>query len=172
MRTEKQNEIYDQICEFVGIKNGCLDGTSVYFSVKEMHAKVGGSVWRTAPMGRYQINVPAPVGGRDKIFRTKKADNSFNMLDVADAIKAYAAYRKRQDAMAAARESNREVAEKIILEAKDRGMKKYISSYASTLSSYCVPASEEGLVNVQINFGAVTPEVARKIMSMAQSLEA
>lgn len=172
MSFNKEREIYQQISDFVGMQNGYLDGAAVYFSVKEMQAKVGGSVWRTAPMGRYQINVPTPSGGRDKIFRTKKADNSFNMLDVADAIKAYAAYRKRMDAAVAARESNRDVAEKIATEAKTNGLKKYISSYASARSSYCVPSTEEGLVEVQVNFGAVSPEVARKIMSMVQSLEA
>lgn len=172
MSFNRELEIKKQIEEFAGIERGYIDGTAVYFSVKEMYSKVNGSVWRREPMGRYQINVPSTYGNRDKIFRTKK-DGSFDMLAVGDAIKAYHQYRKRQDEIAMAREYNRGEAERIREEAKAGGLKKYISSYgAAHGSSFVTPASTEGLVDVQINFGSVNADTARKILAFAQSLEA
>lgn len=171
MSVNREIEIRKQIEEFAGIERGYINGTSVYFSVKEMYSKVNGSVWRREPMGRYQINVPSTYGNRDKIFRTKK-DGSFDMLAVGDAIKAYYTYRKNQDAAMAAREHNRDVVERIREEAKAGGMKKHISAYGTIGNTFVAPSSTTGLVDVQINFGSVDPEVARKILAFAQSLEA
>lgn len=171
MSFQREKEITKQIEEFVGMEHGRIDGTAVYFSVKEMYAKVNGSVWRREPMGRYQINVPSTYGNRDKIFRTKK-DGSFDLLAVGDAIKAYHQYRKRQDAMMMAREQNRDVVERIREEAKAGGLKKYISSYSTIGNTFVAPSSTTGLVDVQINFGSVDPETARKILAFAQSMEA
>lgn len=171
MSFTRELEIKKQIEEFTGIERGYIDGTAVYFSVKEMYGKVGGSVWRREPMGRYQINVPSTYGNRDKIFRTKK-DGSFDLLAVGDAIKDYHRYRKTQDAAMAAREYNRDVVERIREEAKAGGLKKYISSYSTVGNTFVAPSSTSGLVDVQVNFGSVDPEVARKILAFAQSLEA
>jgi hypothetical protein len=172
MSMNREIEIKKQIEEFVGMERGYINGTAVYFTVKEMYGKVGSSVWRREPMGRYQINVPSAFGNRDKIFRMKK-DGSFDLLAISDAIKAYYSYRKNQDAMMAAREYNRSEAERIRTEAKAGGLKKYLSSYgAAHGSSFVTPASTEGLVEVQINFGSITPEQARKVLAFVQSMEA
>lgn len=160
----------DEIC---GIKDGFLEGVRVSYTVKEMYEKVNGSVYRTRPSGRFQINVH-PVsyrrGIRDTIFRTKKADNSFNVLDVKDAIVAQVNVRKIDQSSEANRISNEAAATE--LREKFKFKNKYISSYAPTSTgSFVAPSVVEGKVAVQINFGQVTPEVAEKILAFAQSLE-
>lgn len=163
-----------QIEDICNIKNGEIDGVRVSFSVKEMFEKVPSSVYRTRPSGRFQINVhPAEYRRRvrDTIFRTKKADNSFNVLDVKDAIMNQQRVRKDSFNREGVRASNESVATKIRETYPLKG--RFVSSYAPTTGGcFLAPSTIEGKVAVQINFGHVTPDVAEKIMAFAQSLEA
>jgi conjugal transfer/entry exclusion protein len=113
--------------------------------------------------------VSVPGGGRDQIFRTKVKDGSFNMPDVIGALHTQVRYRKAVDAVEQAKEANRDVAERI------RGQYKlknsYVSAYVGGAGSFCAPAGVEGMINVQVNFGVVSPEVAEKIMAFAKSLD-
>lgn len=149
--------------------DGTLDGTSVYFEVKEMQKK-GQYSWQRIPSGRFQINVNIPGVTRDSIFRTKIADGSFNVDDVVKAIKHQVEIKKARKEAENARLANVDVAESIRNEFKSKT--KYISSWASSTSSFVAPSATEGKVAVQINFGLVDPEVARKIMAFVTSLEA
>jgi len=162
--------IENKIKEVAGIEGSKLNGVHVYFDVKEMQQRVGSSVWRVQPSGRFQINVNIPTENRPRIFRTKKVDGSFDVLAVVDAIKLQATIRKRQLDAETARRSNEGAADTI--REKYKLTKTFVSSYAYKPSSFCVPASIEGFVNVQINFGTVDPATAEKIMAFAQSLEA
>lgn len=166
----KEDQIYKDICEVASVENSRLNGTYVYFSVKEMREREGSSVYRTRPSGRYQINVSIPGERRDRIFRTKKADGSYDILNVVDAIKLQARIRKDEADREAARVANKDLAETI--RAKYKLQRTYVSAYAGSAGSYCAAAPVEGKLNVQINFGAVDPAVAEKIMAFAQSLEA
>lgn len=166
----KEDQIYQNICEVAGIENGRLDGVPVYFSVKEIRCKTRSSVWKTEPSGRYQINVSVPNARRERIFRTKLKDGSYDILGVVDAIKLAARQRRVEMDRELARQANKDVAESI--RSKYKLNKTYVSSYAGSAGSFCAPAPVEGLVNVQINFGAVDPAIAEKIMAFAQSLGA
>lgn len=166
----KEDQIYQQICDTAGIVDSKLNGVAVYFSVKEMYERDGSSVYRRRPSGRYQINVSSFGSRRDTIFRTKIKDGSFNMLDVVDAIKAQARFRLAETEREAAKEANKDVAETI--RNRFKLTKTYVSAYSGSSGSYCAPAPVKGLLNVQINFGAVDPAIAEKIMAFAQSLEA
>lgn len=163
-------EIKNLINTAAGIVDGNIDGVWVWYEVKEMQEKVGFSSWKTQPSGRFQINVSHPGERRDRIFRTKKADGSFNVLDVVEAIKSQHRARKSEIDREVARKSNADVAEAI--RTSYVGKTKYISSYASSTSTFVAPSSVEGKVAVQINFGSVDPEVARKIMAFVNALEA
>lgn len=168
----KEDQIYQEICNAAGIDNGSIDGVFVYFSVKEMRQKVGSSVRKTQPSGRFQINVSVPGERRDRIFRTKVKDGSFDLEAVVDALKTAARIRKAEIDRAAARTANRDAAELIRNDPSLKLTKTYVSAYASSANSFVAPSTVEGLINVQINFGDVTPEVAAKILAFAKSLEA
>lgn len=166
---DKSREIFEQIATFVGMKESRVDGVYVWLSVSEMYSRTSwGS--RDKPMGRYQIKVDMPGKERSKIFRTKKADGSFNIQDVADTIKNVVRIKKAEQARDAAEQSNKAAAEQI---RNDYKLKRtYVSAYAGSAGSYVAAAPVEGQVIVQVNFGTVTPDMARKIMAFAQSLEA
>lgn len=165
----KEDQIYEEIRTAAGIDNGAIADMYVYFSVKEMRQKVGSSVWKTEPSGRFQINVSVP-GDRDRIFRTKVKDGSYDLEAVLGAIRDQVRIRRAAMDREAARTANRDAAEEIRNEYKLT--KTHVSAYASSANTFVAPSTVEGLINVQINFGAVSPEVARKIMEFAQSLEA
>lgn len=165
----KEDEIVQQICEVAGIEMGNLNGTPVWFSVKEMREKDGYSSWRTRPSGRYQINVGVPGERRERIFRTKVKDGSYDILGVVDAIKTQARIHKYQKECELARQSNRDAAELIREDIKLKHT--YVSGYASSPNTFCAPATTEGKVAVQVYFGNVDPETAVKIFQFAQSLE-
>ena len=154
----------------LSIVDGNYSNVPVYFSVKEMQEKVGSSLYRTKPSGRFQINVSVPGERRDRIFRTKKADGSFDLAAVVEAIETQRASRIREINVEATRRSNVEAADLIRTEFKSKS--RYVSSYASSTSSFVAPSATEGKVAVQINFGAVSPEVAMKIAAFVNSLEA
>lgn len=166
-------KIKEQIENFCGIEDGKIDGIRVSFEVKEMFEKVPNSVYRTQPSGRFQINIRPAVyspRARDTIFRTKKADNSFSILDVKDAIIAQVNVRKIHQSSEANRISNQAAAEE--LRQKFTFKNKYIGNYVlSNTGSFVAPSVVEGKVAVQINFGQVTPEVAKKILAFTKSLE-
>lgn len=149
---------------------GRVDGVYAFYHVKEMYERAGSSVWKTKPSGRFQINV-ATTSGRDKIFRTKKSDGSFNLEGVVEAISErlehFKASQRRQDT----REANRNLAEELC--EKFRTSKFYVSHYGNVnaVSSQCSPSqNKEGHLNVVINFGDVDAETAEKILALAASL--
>lgn len=164
------NDIRDAIKTQAGIIDGNLDNVPVWFDVKEMQEKVGSSVFRTKPSGRFQINVSVPGERRDRIFRTKKADGSFDLFGVVEVLQIQATARKRDINAEATRRSNVEAADLIRSEFKSKT--RYVSGYASSTSSFVAPSATEGKVAVQINFGSVSPEVAMKIAAFVNSLEA
>ena len=164
------NDIRDAIKTQAGIVNGNLGSVPVWFDVKEMQEKVGSSVFRTKPSGRFQINVSVPGERRDRIFRTKKVDGSFDLFGVVEVLQLQATARKRDINAEATRRSNVEAADLIRSEFKSKT--RYVSGYASSTSSFVAPSATEGKVAVQINFGAVSPEVAMKIAAFVNSLEA
>ena len=162
-----ENEIRNKIEEACGIVDNRIDGTYVYFSVKEMHGKL--SSFHTIPLGRYQINVPNPYGNRDTIFRTKK-DGSFDLAAIKEAIFVHARARHEEQKREAAKTANQGVAEAI--RNKYPMKSTYVSAYAGSTGSFCAPSTVEGLVQVQISFGSVDPETAEKILAFAQSIKA
>lgn len=164
------NDIRDAIKTQAGIIDGNLGNVPVWFDVKEMQEKVGSSVYRTKPSGRYQINVSVPGTRRDRIFRTKKADGSFDLFGVVEVLQLQAAARLREINAESARRSNTQAAELIRGEFKSKT--RYVSGYASSTSSFVAPSATEGKLAVQINFGSVSPEVAMKIAAFVNSLEA
>ena len=166
---DRIKEIREQIIEVAGIVDGKIDGVYVYFHVKEMNTRDRCSVWKVTPSGRFQINVDVPGGGRDKIFRTKLKDGSFDVLGVVDAIKAQVAHTKREREIAATVNMNDAVAEQ--LRNKYPLKHTYVSAYKGSSSSYVAPSTALGEMYVQINFGSVPPEVAAKIMEFAQSIK-
>ena len=167
--TVTRQSIYDTITEAAGLQNGCLNGTRVSFEVKEMWQRTGQSVWLPRASGRFQINVQIPGEKRVRIFRTKKADNSFNVLDVTDAIKLQARVRKAADDGLKVRDSTRQLADALCAETKKIGLRNHVSVYGG--SSYCTASNVEGKVALQMNFGVVSPEVAMKVFQFAKSLE-
>ena len=164
------NDIRDAINTQAGIVNGNLGNAPVYFSVKEMQEKVGSSVYRTKPSGRFQINVSVPGSRRDRIFRTKKVDGSFDLFSVVETLQAQAAARVREINAEAARRSNVQAAD--LLRSEFKSKNRYVSSYIGSTSSFVAPSATEGKVAVQIYFGTVSPEVAMKIAAFVNSLEA
>lgn len=165
-------QIRESINLAAGITLDGMDGVNVYFSVKEMYEKVGMSSWKTQPSGRFQINVDVPGSRRDRIFRTKKADGSFDINGVVEALKQQAQVLKRRDEQDAARRSNVEAAELIRNDPTLKLKNTYLSSYVSSTSSFVAPSSTPGKVSVQIYFGQVDAETAAKILAFAKSLEA
>lgn len=164
----KETEIRIKIEEACGIVDNKIDGTYVFFSVKEMNGKMGSSVYRTIPLGRYQINVDNPYGNRDCIFRTKK-DGSFDLAAVKEAILTQARARRERAQREAAKSANQSRAEAI--RNKYPIKSTYVSAYAGSTGSFCAPSTVEGLVQVQISFGSVDPETAEKILAFAQSIK-
>jgi hypothetical protein len=164
----KETEIRTQIEEACGIVDNKIDGIYVYFSVKEMIDKIGSSMYRTIPLGRYQINVDNPYGNRDCIFRTKKG-GTFDLEGVKQAILTQARARHEQGKREAAKLANQGVAEAI--RNKYPMKNTYVSAYAGSTGSFCAPSTVEGLVQVQISFGSVDPETAEKILAFAQSIK-
>jgi hypothetical protein len=164
------NDIRDAIKTQAGIVNGNLGNVPVWFDVKEMQEKVGSSVYRTKPSGRFQINVSVPGSRRERIFRTKKADGSFDLFGIVEVLQIQAAARLREINAESARQSNVQAAELIRGEFKSKT--RYVSGYASSTSSFVAPSATEGKVAVQINFGSVSPEAAMKIAAFVNSLEA
>ena len=164
----KEMEIRSKIEEFCGFVDNKIDGIRVYFTVKEMHGKVGSSVYRTQPLGRYQINVNNPYGNRDCIFRTKK-DGSFDLEAIKEAMLDLARARRADKNREAARDANKDMAE--ALREKYKMKHTFVSGYAGSTGSFCAPSTVEGLVQVQISFGSVDPEIAEKILAFAQSIK-
>ena len=164
----KETEIRIQIEEACGMVDNKIDGTYVYFSVKEMHGKLGHSSYRTVPLGRYQINVSNPHGNRECIFRTKKG-GTFDLEGVKQAILTQARARRDEQNREAAKSANQGVAEAI--RNKYPMKSTYVSAYAGSTGSFCAPSTVEGLVQVQISFGSVDPETAEKILAFAQSIK-
>jgi hypothetical protein len=176
MFTSRQKEIATQIEQAAGIINGYdLNGVKVYFHVHEMREKIGNSVYRTQPSGRYQINVPNPYENRDRIFRTKKADGSFNIAGVIEAIKVQYEAAAAAEARRNTQQSNTDISNALVEEFNSTNF--YISKYQSGNVSYCASAncapstSVEGNVSVQVNFGDVDADTARKILAFAQSIK-
>ena len=165
----KQTEIASQINQAAGIVDYKKDGVYAFFDVKEMYSKAGSSAWKTSATGQFQINVHVPGEKRDRIFRTKIKDGSFDMAGVVNAINDAVGRRKAEKDREAARNANKGAAERI-RETYKLG-RTYVSSYASSSNSFCAPSSVEGKVVVQLNFGSVDTEVAEKIMAFAKSLE-
>lgn len=157
------------ILEAIAIAVGETD-IKPYYTVKEMYCRVGSSMYRTEPSGRYQINVSVPGERRDRIFRTKVKDGSFDVMSVADACRDQISSRRAEIARERARANNQDVAKNIRDTYKLN--KTYVSSYAGSQGSYVAPSSVEGLVTIQLNFGSVSPEKAEAIMAFAKSLEA
>lgn len=164
----KEDQIYKNICETAGIVDGMLNGVRVYFTVKEMYDRNSG--YRPQPSGRYQINVSSFGSRRDTIFRTKVKDGSFDILGVIDAVKTQARVRQAEAEREATINMNRDAAE--ALREKYKFKSRFVSAYTGSAGSFCAPSSVEGKINVQMNFGAVDPEVAEKIFAFVQSLEA
>lgn len=164
------NDIRDAIKTQAGIVNGNLGSVPVWFDVKEMQEKAGSSVFRTKPSGRFQINVSVPGTRRARIFRTKKADGSFDLFGIVEVLQLQATARKRDINAESTRRSNVEAADLIRSEFKSKT--RYVSGYASSTSSFVAPSATEGKIAVQINFGSVSPEVAMKIAAFVNSLEA
>lgn len=171
MFASRQKEIATQIEQAAGIINGYdLNGVKVYFHVHEMREKIGNSAYRTQPSGRYQINVPNPYENRDRIFRTKKADGSFDIAGVVEAIKVQYEAATAAQARQSIQNSNTDISNALVEEFKSTNF--YISKYPSANVSYCAPStSVEGNVSVQVNFGNVDPDTARKILAFAQSIK-
>lgn len=168
------DQIYMEICKAAGYTQDALgreliDDVQTYllFEVKQMYDR--SLKWRSTPSGRYQINVTSPYGDRPKIFRTKVKDGSYDIDGVVEAIRLTATARKAQQAREQVREANRSEAERVRDAYK---LKSYVSTYASAANSFCAAASTEGMLQVQINFGTVTPEMAEKILAFAQSIGA
>ena len=157
------------ILEAIAIAVGETD-IKPYYTVTEMRCRVGHSKYRTEPSGRYQINVSVPGERRDRIFRTKVKDGSFDVMSVADACKDQIRIRLAEQARENARNANKDVAENIRNTYKLNNT--YVSSYAGSAGSYVAPSTVEGLVVVQLNFGSISPEKAEAIMAFAKSLEA
>lgn len=155
------------ILEAIAIAVGETD-IKPYYTVKEMYMKTG--LYRTEPSGRYQINVSVPGERRDRIFRTKVKDGSFDVMSVADACRDQIRLRRAENERERARTANRDVAKNIRETYKLNHT--YVSAYAGSQGSYVAPSTVEGLVTVQLNFGSVTPEKAEAIMAFAKSLEA
>jgi hypothetical protein len=169
----KEAEIYEAISAVAGIaEDGTLDGVPVYFSVKEMRQRVGSSVWKAEPSGRFQINVDLPGQSRDRIFRTKLKDGSFDLEGVIDALKTSVRIRNAEIKREATRNANKDAAAAIRNDPALKLNKTYVSGYAASANSFVAPSTVEGLINVQINFGAVDPETAVKILAFAKSMGA
>ena len=164
------SDIRDAIKTQAGIIDGNLGNVPVWFDVKEMQEKISTSLYRTKPSGRFQINASVPGERRDRIFRTKKADGSFDLFGVVEVLQIQAASRLREINAESARRSNSQAAELIRGEFKSKT--RYVSGYASSTSSFVAPSATEGKIAVQINFGSVSPEVAMKIAAFVNSLEA
>lgn len=171
MFASRQKEIATQIEQAAGIINGYdLNGVTVYFHVHEMQEKVGHSAYRTQFSGRYQINVPNPYENRDRIFRTKKADGSFDLAGVIEAIKVQYEVAAAAQVRHNTQQSNTDISNELVKEFDSTNF--YISKYPSANVSYCAPStSVEGNVSVQVNFGDVDPDTARKILAFAQSIK-
>ena len=165
--TDRAQEIYQQICASANIVQGEVEGQRVQINVKEMRDHR--SSWCTVPSGRYQINVRVPGERRDRIFRTKKDDGSFNMLDIIDAIKVIVRVGKDRERALSARTANTDTAARLREKYSMKNM--HLSEYISGSGSHVAPSTTEGKINVLLNFGPVDPAVAEKILAFAQSLE-
>lgn len=169
---KQQDQIAIDICQAAGIVNGSLDGIIVYFGVKQMYERTSTYSSTRVPAGRFQINVSVPGERRDRIFRTKVKDGSYDMAAVVGALRDQARIRKSKQDREAARRSNQNAAELIRNDPALKLNNTYVSGYASSANSFVAPAPVEGKISVQINFGAVDPETAVKILAFAKSLEA
>ena len=169
---DQSNEIRKQIEQAAGIVDGKLDGEYVCFTVKQMYGKVPGYTIRRNPLNRYQITVHTGFSSRAVCFRTslKNGYLELKIEGIVDALKGQVARRKDEKEQENNRKINRAVA--VQLREKYKLQRTYVSEYAGSRNSFCAASAVEGLVDLQISFGSVTPEVAEKILAFAKSLEA
>lgn len=156
MKTAQQIEL--EIAERLGIINNTLDGVPVQYAVKPMRTKTG--------VNRYQINVPTTRHQRDRIFRTTVKDMTYDVQSVEEAIKQQVRLTKVQYEREQARSANAEAARKI----REEYDMMWASSYAIPSSSFIAAGAAPNTVQVQIYFGAVSIEDARKIAEFANSI--
>jgi hypothetical protein len=162
----RATEIRAQIEKAAGIIENTINGHAVFFTVKEMYDRTHS--WKSTPSGRFQINVGIYGSMRDKIFRTKKKDGSFDLAGVVEALHDQAYARKREKEIADNQKSNESLVQEVLSTYKG---KKYVSQYGGS-GTYCKPSVTPGKVELQVNFGNIDPETAKKILAMVQALEA
>lgn len=173
---DKIEQITREIQKAAGMDSeGRIKGHHVLITVGEMMKSDPHSVWKKIPSGSYQIKVYDPVTRKDVIVRTKK-DGSYDMKAILEAIKKIVEYKKAVEKERPAptydaeldKASNQELVNDIM--GKRRFLRTFIGDHKNS-TSYVVPSTTPGKVEVRIDFGRVSPEYAEKILDFVKNTE-